>query len=221
MRRIIAERMSQSFQSAPHISFTLHADVTNAEALRSKANERLAKRGGPKISFTAVLVRVVAWALNEHPWMNASLQADGIHLLPQVHIGVATALEEGLIVPVVCDADRKGLTQIAEELNDLANRAREGKIVPDEVTGGTFTISNLGMFGIEDFTAILNPPETGILAVGTIVREPIVMEDDEIVVRPRISLTLTADHRVVDGVVGAKFLADIKAAIEEPHLLLL
>ncbi|NIS79744.1 MAG: 2-oxo acid dehydrogenase subunit E2 [Anaerolineales bacterium] len=221
MRRIIAERMSQSFQSAPHISFTLHADVTQAEALRSKANQRLSKRGGPKVSLTAILVRVVAWALTEHPWMNASLQEDGIHLLPNVHIGVATALEEGLIVPVVRDADRKGLAQITEELNDLTNRAREGELVPDEVIGGSFTISNLGMFGIEDFTAILNPPETGILAVGTIVRQPIALESDEIVIRPRISLTLSADHRVVDGVVGARFLADVKAAIEEPHMLLL
>jgi pyruvate dehydrogenase E2 component (dihydrolipoamide acetyltransferase) len=153
--------------------------------------------------------------------MNATLKEDGIHLLPQVHIGLATALETGLIVPVIRDADLKTVGQIATELNDLVRRARENQLTPDEVTGGTFTLSNLGMFGIETFTPILNPPETGILAVGAVVREPVVLEGDEVVVRPRVGLTLSADHRVVDGVSAAKFLSDVKAAIEDPDLLLL
>ena len=221
VRKIIAERMTASAQTAPHISFTVHADVTRAETLRAAANRQLGRDEGDKVSLTAVIVRIVAWALTKHPWMNATLKGDGIHLLPQVHIGLATALDSGLIVPVIRDADRKGLGQIAAEMNDLVRRARENRLTPDEVTGGTFTVSNLGMFGIETFTAILNPPETGILAVGAVVREPVVLAGDEVVVRPRSGLTLSADHRVVDGVTAARFLSDVKAAIEEPDLLLL
>lgn len=221
VRKIIAERMTASAQTAPHISFTVHADVTRAEALRAAANRTPGRDEVDKVSLTAVLVRIVAWALTKHPWMNAMLQADGIHLLPQIHIGVATALDSGLIVPVIRDADLKGLRQIAAELNDLVRRARENRLTPDEVTGGTFTLSNLGMFGIETFTAILNPPETGILAVGTVVREPVVQGNDVVAIRPRTGLTLSADHRVVDGVTASRFLSDVKAAIEEPDLLLL
>jgi pyruvate dehydrogenase E2 component (dihydrolipoamide acetyltransferase) len=221
VRKIIAERMTASAQTAPHISFTVHADVTRAEALRAEANRRLGRDEDDKVSLTAVFVRIVAWALTKHPWMNATLKEDGIHLLPQINVGLATAPESGLIVPVIRDADLKTVGQIATELNDLVRRARENQLTPDEVTGGTFTLSNLGMFGIETFTAILNPPETGILAIGAVVREPVVLEGDEVVVRPRVGLTLSADHRVVDGVSAAKFLSDVKAAIQEPDLLLL
>jgi pyruvate dehydrogenase E2 component (dihydrolipoamide acetyltransferase) len=134
---------------------------------------------------------------------------------------VAVALDEGLIVPVVREANRKGLAQIAEEVNDLATRARKGQLTPAQVAGGTFTLSNLGMFGIETFTAILNPPETAILAVGAIVRQPVAREDDRVAVRPVIGLTLSADHRVVDGATAARFLDEVRAAIEQPGLLLM
>lgn len=221
MRRIIAERMAQSARTAPHITFSLHADVTQLEVLRKHANQRLAETGGPKVSLTAILVQIVAWALRHHPWMNASLEEDGIHLKPQINIGLATALDQGLIVPVIPEADRKTLPLIATEINDLTTRARAGRLTPDEVVGGTFTISNLGMFGIETFSAILNPSETGILAVGMVVREPVAIENDVIVVRPRMSLTLSADHRVVDGVMAARFLAEVKTVIEAPSLMLL
>lgn len=233
VRKIIAERMAASARTAPHITLTLHADVTEAEALRAEANRRrsperseggrAARTGSAEVSFTALLVRIVAWALAQHPWLNAALREDGIHLLPEINIGVAVALEAeggGLIVPVVRDADRKGLAQIAAEVNDLADRARAGRLTPDEVTGGTFTLSNLGMFGIETFTAIINPPETAILAVGMIIRQPVALNDDRVVVRPMIALTLSADHRVVDGALAARFLADVKAALEQPSLLL-
>jgi pyruvate dehydrogenase E2 component (dihydrolipoamide acetyltransferase) len=219
MRRIIAQRMTESSQTAPHIDFTVHADITQAEAMRSELNHQLEQSNGPKVSFTALLVHIIARVLTKHPRMNATLKEDGIHLLPEINIGVATAVDDGLIVPVIKNADQKELTQIATEVNDLATRAREGNLSLDEVTGGTFTISNLGMFGIETFTAILNPPETGILAVGTIVRQPVIQNGDSIVIRPLIGLTLSADHRVIDGAIGARFLSDIKSTIEEPELM--
>jgi pyruvate dehydrogenase E2 component (dihydrolipoamide acetyltransferase) len=221
MRRIIAERMAASARTAPHISLSLHADVSRFEALRQEINQRLAAQEGPKVSFSALLVRVLAWALRHHPWLNARLEEDNIHLLPDIHIGVATDVEEGLIVPVIRNADRKGLVEIARQLNDLTERARQGRLLPDEVTGSTFTMTNLGMFGIESFTAILNPPEVGILAVGAIQQLPVAREGDRFSLRPMVSLNLAADHRVVDGATAARFLADLKAAIEAPHLLLL
>jgi pyruvate dehydrogenase E2 component (dihydrolipoamide acetyltransferase) len=219
IRRIIAQRMTESSRTAPHIDFTIHADVTQAETLRSEVNRRLEQSNGPKVSFTALLVHIVAWVLTKHPRMNATLMEDGIHLLPEINIGVATAVDDGLIVPVIKNADRKEIAQIATDVNDLATRAQDGSLTLDEVTGGTFTISNLGMFGIETFTAILNPPETGILAVGSIVRQPVTEDGDSIAIRPLIGLTLSADHRVIDGAIGARFLSDIKDVIEEPKLM--
>lgn len=219
MRKIIAERVTKSSQTAPHIDFTLHADVTRAEILRSELNRHLEQSNGPKVSFTALLVHLVSRVLTKHPRMNATLMEDSILLLSEINIGVATALDDGLIVPVIKNADRMELTQIAANINDLAIRARDGSLTLDDVTDGTFTISNLGMFGIETFTAILNPPETGILAVGTIVHQPVTGNGDAIVIRPLIGLTLSADHRVIDGVIGARFLSDIKAVIEEPSLI--
>lgn len=200
-RRIIAERMLRSAQQAPHIALTIEVDMSHAERTRGEA------------SFTAVLVAKVAPLLVKHPFMNATLEGEEIVLLDEVNVGVAVAAEEGLIVPVVKAAHRKSLAQIDAEIRDLARRAREGKLTLDDVTGGTFTISNLGMFGIEEFRAIINPPESAILAVGAIIRKPVVIGDG-IAIRPMMKITASADHRIVDGAVVAEFLRDLKADLE-------
>lgn len=237
MRRTIAQRLQQSYQQAPHITFDVDVDVTAAEALRRHTNTGLARRGAPPwsptqpsptqpspessphASLTAVLVRACAWALHRHPLLNSRLVGESIEVLADIHIGVAVALEDGLIVPVVRDAGRKGILQIASELSDLAARARSGSLRPDDVSGGTFTISNLGMFGVDRFTAILNPPQSGILAVGQVRRKFVPDEQDRPVVRPLMALRLSADHRVVDGAVAARFLSDLRAAMEQPGLM--
>ncbi len=218
MRKTIARRMQGSYQTVPHVTFTLDVDMSQAIAMRDRLQAEVGAE--TKISMTAVLVKAVAWALGHHRWMNAQLVDDEIHLLSEVNIGVAVALDEGLIVPVVRGANAMGITQIAAAVNDLARRARANQLTPDEVTGGTFTISNLGMFGIDQFTAIINPPETGILAVGRIARRFVPDENDQPITRPMMTLTLSADHRVVDGATAARFLHDVKRVLEEPLLLL-
>jgi pyruvate dehydrogenase E2 component (dihydrolipoamide acetyltransferase) len=213
--------MTESYQTTPHITLTIDADMTAAEALRAELNGLSEQVKGPRVAVTAILVKVCAWALRRHPLVNASLQGETIHLHEQANIGVAVALDEGLIVPVIHDADRLGVSEIAHRLDDLSQRARQGKLMPDDVAGGTFTISNLGMFGIKHFTAIINPPEAAILAVGRIVKRAVVDENsDEVRVRPMMEMTLSADHRVLDGAVAARFLADVAAALERPGILL-
>ncbi len=231
MRRTIATRMKQSYQTAPHITLTVEADMSAAQALRHELNARAETVSAPRISFTAILVKVCAWALQRHRWVNASLRSgtgneaseEAIHLHEWSNVGVAVALDEGLIVPVVRQAERLGIAEIARQLQDLTDRARQGLLTPDDVSGGTFTITNLGMYGIEHFTAIINPPESAILAVGRIAKRAIVMEreaGDEVVIRPMMHMTLSADHRVLDGAVAARFLQDVVEALEHPSLLL-
>ena len=220
MRRTIAERMTLSYQTAPHITLTMRAAMDAFEVLRAELNHEAEATEGPHVSATALLVKAVAWALRRHPWLNSRLQGEEIHLLSEVNVGVAVALDEGLIVPVVRHADEKGIAAIAAEVHDLATRARQGRLTPADVTEGTFTISNLGPFGVEQFTAIINPPQTAILAVGAIQREPAVDEEGHIVVRRMAHLTLCADHRVVDGAVAARFLVDLRRILEKPSLLL-
>jgi pyruvate dehydrogenase E2 component (dihydrolipoamide acetyltransferase) len=221
IRRTIAERMQTSFQEAPHIALTVGVDVTQLEVVRTRMNELATQRDEKRISITALLVRIVAWALTRHPYINASLIEETIYLWNDFNIGVATAIQDGLIVPVIRNADRKNVSQINEELKDLTQRARDSSLTLDAVKGGTFTISNLGMFGINQFRAVINPPESALLAVGNVVRTPVVInEQDEIAVRPMMAVTLSADHRVIDGVTAAKFLADLVGAIETPDLLL-
>jgi len=219
MRRTIAQRLQKSFQEAPHIFFDAEIDVTAAEGLRARANARLAKNQ-PKISLTAIVAKACAWALGRHPWLNSWLIGDEIQVCGDVNLGVAVALDEGLIVPVVPAAQTKGLTQLAAEIADLAERARTNRLRPDDVAGGTFTISNLGMFGVDRFTAILNPPQVGILAVSRARKQFVPDEHDQPVARPLMTVTLSADHRVVDGAAAARFLADLRAALEDPGLLL-
>jgi pyruvate dehydrogenase E2 component (dihydrolipoamide acetyltransferase) len=221
IRKTIAERMQSSFQEAPHIALTVEVDVTQLEAVRQRMNEIAARQGEQKVSVTALLVRIVAWALSGNPYINSTLEGDTIHLLPEINVGVATAIEDGLIVPVISDADTKPVKKINDELKDLSQRARQGALTLEEVKGGTFTISNLGMFGINQFRAIINPPESAILAVGNVIRKPVVINDqDEVAVRPMMVMTLSADHRVIDGVTAARFLSDLVQAVESPDLLL-
>ena len=221
IRRTIAERMQQSFQEAPHIALTVDVDMTEAENARKRFNLQAEKLGHPRISVTALLIKVVAWALVRNPYINASFNGDSISLWKDVHIGVATAAPQGLVVPVLKNADQLGVNEINMRLGELADKARDNKLKLEDVQGGTFTISNLGMFGIRQFRAVINPPESAILAVGSVVRTPIVVdEQDHVEVRPMLSLTLSADHRVVDGIVAARFLTDLVAGLESPNLLL-
>jgi len=218
-RKIIAERMAYSAFTAPHITLTLSVDMSEAARLRSHMLASLEQRTGVRLSFTAILARAVASTLPRHPYLNASLNGSEIILWEDVHIGIATSIEDYLIVPVIREAQTKDLERIMVALGDLVERARAKRLTPSEMTGGTFTISNLGMFGIESFAAIINPPESAILAVGKIVDAPIDVEG-QIKLRPTMQLTLSADHRIVDGAAGARFLADLKAVLENPYLLI-
>lgn len=220
MRRTIAERMQASAQEAPHITLTLDIDMAKAIAFREYANERVPE-GEPRISMTAVIVKAVAWTLRQHPILNSYMQNNEIWMLPNVNVGVAVALDEGLIVPVVRDADVKGLRQIGAEVVDLAKRAREGRLGPDDVTDGTFTVTNLGMFGISHFTAIINPPQVAILAVGQTATQFVPDEQGQPVARPLMTVTISADHRAIDGAQAARFLASLREALEEPASILL
>lgn len=224
MRRTTAKRMTQSWQTAPHVTFTVEVNMSAALALRAELNERAIREGLPKISVTALLVKICAWALKRHPFVNASLAGEDIHLQPDANIGVAVALESGLIVPVVKQADRLGLATIADMVSELTAKARAGGLAPEDVSGGTFTISNLGMFRIDHFTAIVNPPQVAILAVGRTAKRQIVIETeqgDEVAIRPMMSMTLSADHRVLDGAQAAQFLNDLVEVLEQPGLALL
>ena len=218
-RKIIAERMAHSAFTAPHITLSLRVDMSEASRLRARLLEPLQQKTGQRLSFTAILARAVAAVLPQHPYLNGSLSGEEIILWDDVHLGVATSVEEYLIVPVIRQAQGKSLEQIVAALGDLTERARAKRLTPAEMTGSTFTLSNLGMFGIESFTAIINPPEAAILAVGKIVDTPASVEG-EIALRPLLNLTLSADHRVVDGVAAARFLADLKTTLENPYLLI-
>jgi len=221
MRQKIADRLQASFRDIPHIFLTVEADVTRLEDARKRLNEIAARQGTGKVSLTAMLVKVIAWALERNPYLNASLVGQNIHLWEDINVGVATALDEGLIVPVVHNANHLPLRKISESISDMSKRAREGKLALSEIKGGTFTITNLGMFDIPQFNAVINPPECAILAAGSVVRKPVVVDEyDSIEVRPIITLTLSADHRIVDGVVAARFLNDLVEGIESPETML-
>jgi pyruvate dehydrogenase E2 component (dihydrolipoamide acetyltransferase) len=218
-RRVIAERMAYSAFTAPHINLSLRVDMSEAARLRSRLLEPLLAKTGQRLSFTAILARAVAAVLPRHPYPNASLDGEEIILWDDVHLGIATSVDDYLIVPVIREAQEKSLEQIVVELADLTERARARRLAPAEMAGSTFTLSNLGMFGIESFTAIINPPESAILAVGQIVDTP-VDGGGEIVLRPMMSLTVCVDHRVVDGAAAARFLAELKGTLENPYLLI-
>jgi pyruvate dehydrogenase E2 component (dihydrolipoamide acetyltransferase) len=218
MRKTIAKRLTQSIGPVPHFFLTVEVDMGEAMKLRGKINERFADKG-VKVSPNDLIIKAVAAALRKHPWVNAAWTGDAIRFHDFVHIGVAVAVDEGLITPVIKDADRKGVGEIATEVRELAGRAREKKLKPDEYTGSTFSISNLGMFGIEEFTAVINPPEAAILAVGAIGPKVVVDAAGDMAIRQRMRMTLSCDHRVIDGATGAQFLETLKSYLEEPMLM--
>jgi pyruvate dehydrogenase E2 component (dihydrolipoamide acetyltransferase) len=218
MRRTIARRMAESTRTVPHFFLTAAIDATELVALRKQIVENTAD-SGVKITFNDLVVKGAALALRKVPEVNVSYAEDSLIKHNRVHIGVAVATERGLLVPVVRDVDAKSLGQIARETRDLAQRANAGKLQPAEYSGGTFTISNLGMFGIEQFNAVINPPESAILAVGAITRQP-AEHEGQVVVRDRLMLTLSVDHRALDGAIGARYLQALKGLLEKPMLLL-
>ena len=221
VRRIIARRLVESMQQAPHFYLTSVVAADELVAARARINEGLAalavarSEQATKISVNDIVVKAVAVALRAHPEVNVSFGGDKLIRHHRVHVGVAVAIPDGLIVPVIRDADTKTVTQISAETRDLATRARAGKLKPDEFTGSTFSVSNLGMFGVDQFTAVINPPEAAILAVGA-TKQDAVVRDGQIVVGYTMAITLSVDHRALDGATGAKFLADLTALLENP-----
>lgn len=221
MRKVISEKMTNSKKEIPHFYLTLEVDMGSVLELREKLAPKVQEMSGTKLSINDILIKAAAVALAEFPVVNSSAGEEGILVKNRINIGLAVALENGLVVPVVRDADKKGLARISKETSELITKAREGKLLPDDYQGGTFTISNLGMYDIEEFSAIINAPESAILAVGKIMKKPVVTENDEIAVRPMMKMTLSCDHRVIDGALGARFLRRIKQLLEDPIEMLL
>ncbi len=211
LRKTIAKRLTQSLAPIPHFFLTTEIDMERAV----EAREELNALGDAKISVNDIVVKAVAAALRRHRACNAWWQDDHIRYFNDVHLSMAVAVEEGLITPVIRHADRKSLREIATEARALAERARARKLKPEEYTGGTFSVSNLGMFGIDEFTAVINPPEAGILAVGALTAKP-VATDGAVTVRRRMRVTMSCDHRVIDGATGAAFLQTVRQMLENP-----
>jgi pyruvate dehydrogenase E2 component (dihydrolipoamide acetyltransferase) len=212
IRKTIAKRLTQSIGPIPTFYLTTEVDMERAW----DAREALKGLGeGPKVSFNDIILKAVATALRQHPACNAWWQDDRIRYWNEVHVSMAVAIEEGLITPVIRHTDLKSLREISAESQDLAGRARDRRLKPEEYTGGTFSVSNLGMLDIEEFTAVINPPEAGIIAVGRIVEKPVAHEG-QLALRRRMRLTMSCDHRVIDGATGAQFLKTVKAMLENP-----
>jgi len=216
MRKTIARRLGESKFTAPHFYLTMEINMDKAVAARKSLNEV----APVKISFNDLVIKAAATALRSHPAVNAGWNGDSIRYNQHIHVGMAVAVDEGLIVPVIRFADQKGLASISAEAKDLAKRARDRKLQPADWEGNTFSISNLGMMGIEEFTAIINPPNSCIMAVSAIIQKPIV-KDGEIVPAHMMKVTLSCDHRVVDGMVGSQFLVTFKQLMEDPVRILM
>jgi pyruvate dehydrogenase E2 component (dihydrolipoamide acetyltransferase) len=209
IKKTAAERMSLSARTAPQTTLTMEVDMSNAMKLREKV----------QVSYTDMLVKAVAKALAEHPIINSTLENEQIKIFADINVGVAVATERGLIVPVICNADKKTLEEIATVSKELIEKTKQGKLTKEVLTSGTFTITNLGMYGVDVFTPIVNPPQTAILGVGRVVERPVVV-DKQIVIKPVMQLSLTFDHRVVDGAPAAEFLQKVKQGVENPNTLL-
>jgi len=218
MRKRIAQRLTEASRDIPQFYLMRTLDVAPLLGFRERLNTLLGDRG--KVSVNDLVIKAVALALRRVPACNASWEGDAIRHYHRVHIGVAVAIEDGLVTPVIRDADQKGIGSIAAEVRDLADRAKKRQLKGPEITGSTFTVSNLGMFGIERFTAILNPPEAGILAIGGTIDTPVV-QNGQVVVGKRLTVTMTCDHRVIDGALGAKWLAAFAELLEHPESLAL
>ena len=212
IRKVTARRLAESMRTAPHFYLTRVVDVEELLAFRATLNAALAPA---KVSVNDLIVKACATALRANPVLNVSFTEEHLLVHKRVHVGVAVALEEGLVVPVIRDADRKSVSAIGAETRELAGRAREQRLTPQEMSGGTFTVSNLGMFGVDAFTAVINPPEAAILAVGA-TRKDVVFRDGEVIPRDRLTLTLSIDHRACDGATGAAFLGQLTDLLENP-----
>ncbi|HTL95736.1 MAG TPA: dihydrolipoamide acetyltransferase family protein [Gemmatimonadaceae bacterium] len=215
IRKTIARRLTESLGPIPTFYLTMEADLTRTADMR----DAMLEAGDEfKVSFNDIILKAVATALARHPEVNAHWLGDRVRQFNRVHLGMAVAIEDGLITPVLFDADRKGLAELSRQARELAAKARARKLTPNEYTGSTFSVSNLGMFGIDQFTAIINPPEAGIVAVGAVEDKPVVV-DDQVVVRKRVRFTMSCDHRVIDGATGARFLQDLRRLLENPLMM--
>jgi pyruvate dehydrogenase E2 component (dihydrolipoamide acetyltransferase) len=219
MMKVIGERMTEAKQHVPHFYATVEVDMNNAMALRKQLNAQLEEEG-IKLSVNDFVMKACATALRNHPNLNAIYTTRGVELHQKVDMAMAVALDQGLITPVIRDAGSKGLAQISRESKDLATRARDGQLKPEEYQGGTITVSNMGMFGIESFTAIINPPQAAIIAVSSIVKRPTFDENGEVVPASMMKLTLSADHRIANGRDGAIYMAEVKKVLENPVMLM-
>jgi pyruvate dehydrogenase E2 component (dihydrolipoamide acetyltransferase) len=216
MRKTIARRLQQSMQTAPHFYVTVAIETNRLAEMRASINDYAANQPNPvKVSYNDLIVKAVAVALAHMPEVNVSFDGEQLLFKSHINVGVAVAMESGLIVPVIRDADKHGVLDIARESRRLADAARSGKLKPEEFSGGTFTVSNLGMYDVEEFTAVINPPESAILAVGSIVPTPVV-RDGQVVVRDIMKVTLSVDHRALDGATAARFLQELKRLLEQP-----
>lgn len=220
VKKVVAERMAQSFSTAPHFYLTVEVDATSLMAIRQQVSAAIQRRHGVDVTVTDLLVKAVATALKEHPEANAAWAGSGYQLNQGVNLGVAVAMQDGLVVPVIQGAERLSLGQVANKRSVLVERARKGELTLPELEGGSFTLSNLGMFGIDLFQAIVNPPQAAILAVGRI-KDRVVAVDGQVVVRPTMFMTLSSDHRILDGAMAAKFLARVVQLLEDPMEMLL
>src|SRR5436305_9603945 len=218
IRKTIAKRLATSLGPVPHFFLTTEVDMERANEARDALNKQLGDQG--KVSFNDIIIKATAHALTKHPACNAWFQEDHIRYWHEVHMGMAVAVEDGLITPVIRNAERKSLADIGREAKELAERARSRRLQPSEYTGSTFSVSNLGMFDIDQFTAVINPPEAGIIAVGSIVQKPVVV-DGQLTPRRRMRITRSCDHRVIDGATGAAFLRTLKQMLENPLAMLL
>lgn len=220
MRKTIADRLAESYRTAPHVPLRLDVEMTEAARFREQVLPEIERRRGVRLTYTDLIAAATAAALAEIPALNATLEGDLLRQYPTVNLGIAVALEEGLIVPVVRNAAALSLGELAARTKELAEKARTGRLTGEELTGGTFTITNLGSYGIQSFDPILNPPQVGILGVGAI-EERLVPRDGQPVARRMMTLTLTFDHRAVDGAPAARFLARLRELLERPYLILL
>ena len=221
MRKIIAERLLASKTQIPHFYLNIEVDAGELLRLRTQFNESLEEAGAGRLTINDFILKAVVAAAAKVPRVNASFAGDAIIEYADVHLSVAVAIDDGLVTPVIRQAQKKSLREISEAVKDLATRARTKKLKPEEYQGGTLTVSNLGSHGIENFSAVINPPQAIILAIGAIVKKPVVNARDEIVPAHRMAIGLSADHRVVDGAIGAEYLAELRRLIENPALMLI
>ncbi|MBT2727445.1 2-oxo acid dehydrogenase subunit E2 [Bacillus sp. ISL-75] len=219
LRKVIGERMVQSVTTVPHVTLTSEVEMTAGIELRTKLLDKILKVSGHRLSYTEIFIKAAATALKTHKLVNSSLNGNTIEILSEVNIGVAVAVPNGLVVPVIRNADRKGLAALTEENKRIVKQARENKLAPENLAGGTFTISNLGMYAVDAFTPIINQPQSAILGIGRI-REKVVSENGSFAAKQFVTLSLSFDHRVIDGAPAAEFLTELKNLIENPYELM-